>query len=322
MSTVLITGGAGFIGSHLAESYLEQGYEVVAIDNLSSGAPGNLGGVMGNPKLHFYEADILDAEALFDIFARHRPGVVSHHAAQKSVPYSMENPVEDANKNIIGLLNVVAAAGRFPIENFLYVSSGGALAGQTEGGAASREDDAPQLASPYAVTKYAGENYVRIYASKFNFDYSVLRYANVYGPRQVPDGECGVIPIFIGNILAGRPSVLTTYPDMPRGCTRDYVYVGDVVDANLRLTAKPANCAVNIGSGVETAVLDIYELLQKIFGTSLPIAASPPRQGDIKRSVLDTRRISALNGWSARTSLEQCLTSLTKHASYPGPLRP
>ncbi|MDR2421132.1 MAG: NAD-dependent epimerase/dehydratase family protein [Oscillospiraceae bacterium] len=318
MSTVLITGGAGFIGSHLTESYLEKGYEVVAVDNLNSGTLGNLGNVRGNPMFHFYETDIRDAEALFKIFDRHTPDIVSHHAAQKSVPYSMENPVEDANKNIIGLLNVIAAAGRFRTRNFLYVSSGGALSGQTEGGGASREDDIPQLASPYAVTKYAGENYVRIYASKFKFDYSILRYANIYGPRQISDGECGVIPIFIDNILSGRQSVLTTYPDMPRGCTRDYVYVGDVVDANLLLTENPANRIVNIGSGEETSVLDIYEMLQKIFGTSLPIVTSAPRQGDIKRSVLDSRRIFDLNGWSARTSPEQGLTLLKKHISALG----
>jgi UDP-glucose 4-epimerase len=298
---VLITGGAGFIGSHVATAYAEHGYEVVIVDNLSSGSLGNISDI----KADFINADICDYQSLDKIFADFKPDIVNHHAAQKSVAYSVENPVYDARENIFGLLNVLNSVGKHKVKNVMFVSSGGALS-------ALKETDTPQLHSPYALTKFAGENYVRIYAQIHGYDYSILRYANVYGPRQIADGECGVIPIFIGNILAGKPSVLTTYPDMPRGCIRDYVYVGDVVKANLALSEKPVGCPVNIASSKEYATLDVYETIVKVFASTQPIITAPPRPGDIRRSVLDVGLINRLVGWSPEVDLTTGLTILKK----------
>jgi UDP-glucose 4-epimerase len=308
--TVLITGGAGFIGSHVAEAYLERGYQVVIVDNLSSGKKQNLKSALLSPNCFFYHADIRKNKQLVPIFTKHRPNIICHHAAQKSVPFSMIDPIYDAGENIIGLLNLLLLTKRFPIANFLFVSSGGALAKSITGKQKSKESDPPQLASPYAISKYAGENYTRLYAQEFGFAYSILRYANVFGPRQIADGECGVVPIFVNNILANKPSTLMTYNDMPRGCTRDYVFVGDIVEANMILTAKPVNTIVNLGSGKEIPIMDIYETILEVFTADLPLKITGPRAGDIKRSVLDPSLMKKLTGWYPQVTLKKGLKIL------------
>ncbi|MDR0752372.1 MAG: SDR family NAD(P)-dependent oxidoreductase [Christensenellaceae bacterium] len=309
---VLVTGGAGFIGSHVTEAYLKEGYSVSVVDDLSSGRISNLENAKKSENFSFYQCDIRDLSALTEVFAKFRPNIVCHHAAQKSVPHSLDEPQEDADKNIRGLLNIIGLIKSYKIENFLYVSSGGALSKAIEGSERSCETDYPSLESPYAVTKFAGENYVKIYSTLFGYSYSILRYANIYGPRQIPDGECGVIPIFVGNVLNNRPSTLMTYPDMPRGCTRDYVFVEDVVAANMLLTNKPVNCAVNIGTGVEVSMMDIYEAILKVFGSKQPINVVGPRLGDIRRSVLNADRIKELVGWTAKVDLIRGLEILKK----------
>ncbi|MDR2267552.1 MAG: NAD-dependent epimerase/dehydratase family protein [Christensenellaceae bacterium] len=303
MAKVLITGGAGFIGSHITEAYLKKQYEVVVVDDLSSGRLENLSDVMSNKLFRFYKTDIRNADEMEKIFADEKPDIVSHHAAQKSVPHSIDAPIEDADKNVMGLLNVLALVGKYKVKNVLYVSSGGALSKPIIGDEKSRESDYPQIESPYAVTKFAGENYVKIYSSLYGYKYSILRYANIYGPRQIADGECGVIPIFVGNVVANKPSILMTYADMPRGCTRDYVFVGDVVEANMLLTEKPVNCPVNVGTGIEVSMMDIYEAILTVFESTQPIKVTGPRLGDIKRSVLDASRLKNLVGWSPSVDL-------------------
>jgi len=310
--TVLLTGGAGFIGSHIAEAYVKMGYEVVIIDNLSSGKIENIKELIDTKRVGFYNIDIREDKELRRIFHMHRPEIINHHAAQKSVPYSVEQPIVDIEINGIGLINLLMLTKEYPIESFIYVSSGGALSKIIEGKEKSKETDMPQLVSPYAITKFAGENYIKLYSKLNNFNYTILRYANVYGPRQIADGECGVIPIFVNNILENKSSILMTYEDMPRGCTRDYVNVGDVAQINMLVSGKCLNDTFNIGTGKELSILDIYETIQKVFKLEIPIEKKGPRQGDLKRSVLDCTRVKEVMNWEPKIELEQGLQILHK----------
>jgi len=313
--SVLLTGGCGFIGSHLAEAYVKEGYQVVVVDNLSSGKIKNLDGIKNNSNLVIYNIDIRDQEKLFEIIDKHRPTLINHHAAQKSVPYSVENPVYDVTENLIGLLNLVLACKEYPIKNFIYISSGGALSKEIIGDDRSSESDAPQLESPYAITKYAGENYIKLYSKLFNFQYTGLRYGNVYGPRQIKDGECGVIPIFVENTINNTPSILMTYDDMPNGCTRDYVYVKDVVTANMLATNNPINDIVNISSSDEICIMDVYNCIQEVFETSVAINKQGPRLGDVRRSVLCNEKAKRVLGWEPKTDIMNGLRDIKKSYS-------
>lgn len=308
--TVLVTGGAGFIGSHICNMYLAEGYQTICVDNLISGKEANIAELMNHPAFHFYKVDISNKTEMEALFVKFRPQVVNHHAAQKSVPYSLENPIYDLDTNIGGLLQLLALVQKYPIETLVFASSGGALSKKLEGDERSAEKDTPQLISPYALTKYAGEQYINMYSEKYDFDYTVLRYANVFGPKQVPDGESGVVPIFLKNLNENKKSILMAYPDMPRGCTRDYIYVADVVEANKLATQKPLNKVVNIGSGTEISILDVYEQVLDIFGKSEPIEIIGPRPGDIRRSILDTRIATEELNWKAKYTLRQGLQEL------------
>lgn len=312
---VLVTGGAGFIGSHISEAYVKNGYDVVIVDNLSSGKIENIDGIIKDypDNVFFHYVDIRDYEKMEKIFCKYNPQIINHHAAQKSVPFSVENPLVDVDINICGFLNILKCIKNHRIEHFIGISSGGALSKEITGNEKSSESDIPQLLSPYAISKFALENYLKIYSNEYNFEYSVLRYANVYGPRQIPDGECGVIPIFVNNIINNTESILMTYDDMPKGCTRDYIYVEDVVRANLLVSEKPINCVVNIGSGKEESILDIYHELQKVFMSELKINVVGPRAGDIKRSVLDCSKAKRILNWECSIDLNQGLKELKKY---------
>ena len=307
---ILLTGGAGFIGSHIAENLVEAGYEVVVVDNLSSGNFCNLRNIVEHTNFHFVNADIRDIEQLENVFREYKPQIVNHHAAQKSVPYSVDNPLVDESINVNGLLNLVVLAGKYQINSFVYVSSGGALSKNIEEGECSTESDIPQLMSPYAINKYSGEKYIELYSKIYDFNYTILRYANVYGPRQIIDGESGVIPIFLNNILSGKESLLMTYEDMPRGCIRDYVYVSDVVEANRIAVEHPLNEVVNIASGQGVPILDVYYLIQKIFRKDVGIKVVGPRKGDIRRSV---EKVDKLCGWKPDVNLEKGLELLKEY---------
>jgi len=311
--TVLLTGGAGFIGSHLAESYLKEDYTIVIVDNLYSGYYKNIEGLVDNKKVFFYNVDIRDKESLENIFKTHKPSIINHHAAQKSVPYSIEDPVYDLSVNLQGLLTILSLVPYHKIENFIYVSSGGALSKEIIGNEKSKETDFPQLESPYAITKFSGENYLRIYSKLYDFKFTVLRYGNVYGPRQVPAGECGVIPIFINNILDGKESILTTYDDMKRGCTRDYINVKDVADINMIVSKNPTNEVFNISTGNEIYILDIYEEIKEVFHSNLGIDIKGPRIGDVRRSVLDISKVKSMLGWEPKISLRDGLQDLYEY---------
>jgi UDP-glucose 4-epimerase len=303
---VLVTGGAGFIGSNVVDNYLKAGHQVVVVDNLSSGRMENL-----NPQAKFYLLDIRSPE-LEQVFAIEKPEAVAHLAAQKSVPHSVEDPILDAEINIIGLLNLLKCSVKYKIAKFVFISTGGALYGDAAE-VPTQEDCPPQMVSPYAITKYTSEKYLFFYQWLSGLKYTVLRLANVYGPRQIPEGECGVVPIFMSNLLAGKPSKLFAYSDMPRGTTRDYVFVEDVCGAAVLALTKGEGEAFNIGSGRETATAELYEMLQKEMGTALALVNAGERQGDVRRSVLDCAKAKTGLGWQPQFTLEEGLKKTVEY---------
>ncbi len=302
---ILITGGAGFIGSNVADAYIDAGHEVVVLDNLFTGKRENL-----NPKAKFYLMDVRSPEVA-KVFEHERPDIVNHHAAQMSVPASVEDPVFDADVNVKGLLNVLEAARKNDTKKVIFISSGGAVYGEASEYPTSEECN-PVPASPYAITKLVSEKYLAFYRAQYGLDYTVLRYANIFGPRQVPHGEAGVVAIFMDRLLSGKPCIVNCYTDEPRGMTRDYCFVGDVAKANLAALQKGSGRAYNIGTGVATHTLDLFNgiytaLLNK--GLSCPELEKPgkgeARPGDIRRSCLNARRAKAELGWTPETGLSE-----------------
>lgn len=303
---ILVTGGAGFIGSNVVDAYIEAGHDVVVVDDLSSGNRAYI-----HPKATFYECDIRSPE-LTTIMRNERPDVVNHHAAQKSVPKSVENPLLDVEMNAVAVLKLMTLCVEVGVQKFIYVSSGGALAGDAPH-IPTDENVLPVMISPYAIHKYTGEKYLHFFQTVHGLNYTVLRYANVYGPRQIPDGECGVVPIFMNNILAGQPSRLFAYSDQPHGTTRDYVYVADVARANLLALTEGHNEIFNIGTGQEVSVEDVYRLISRVAEVRLPLERHAERVGDVRRSALDCSRAAEKLKWVAETPLEE---GIRKTLSY------
>jgi UDP-glucose 4-epimerase len=295
---VLVTGGAGFIGSHVADAYLGQGHEVTVLDNLSHGRRENV-----PAGADFVELDVRDAGAA-ELIRERRFHVINHHAAQMDVRVSVRDPRFDAAVNIDGLLNLLEAAREAEVERFLYVSSGGVVYGEPE--RRPTPETAPKLPeSPYGVSKLAGEQYLYYYHRVHGLEYAALRYSNVFGPRQDPHGEAGVVAIFSTRLLAQK--ALTVFGTGEQ--TRDYVYVGDVVAANMLLTeaALPRGSSLddrgfNVGTGHETSVLRLAELLIDASGHRVEVEHAEARPGELRHSSLDTARLRAL-GWEPRTGL-------------------
>ncbi len=302
---ILVTGGAGFIGSNVVDAYVGAGHDVVVVDNLFSGKRENL-----NPKAKFYEADIRSKE-LADIFKAERPEVVNHHAAQISVPASVTDPVFDAEVNVIGLLNLMEVARRSEVRKVIFISSGGAIYGEAEE-YPTTEAYPPQPLSPYAIAKAVSENYLSFYSRQYGLDYTVLRYANVYGPRQIPHGEAGVVAIFMDNFLNGTPSTVYHFEDEPRGMTRDYCFVGDIARANLLALEKGSGTAFNIGTTVATHTLDLYNAVyaaarERIEGLNPEFEVPKTgvaRAGDLTKSALNAQRARDQLGWAPEVDLE------------------
>ncbi|MGH7544741.1 MAG: NAD-dependent epimerase/dehydratase family protein [Gemmatimonadota bacterium] len=302
--TVLVTGGAGFIGSHVAEGYREAGWQVVVLDNLSTGRRANV-----PSGVELVEMDLSDGR-LPDVFREHGGfELVNHQAAQVDVRVSVTDPRRDARSNIDGLLNVLEAARHFGTRRVVFASSGGVVYGEAER-RPTPEQARKQPVSPYGVAKLAGEYYLWAYARVHGLEYAALRYANVYGPRQDPSGEAGVVAILCGRLARGEP--LTIYGDGEQ--TRDYVYVADVARANL-LASEAAlpeprsldDVAFNVGTGEETSVNALAALLQAAVGRSVPVRHEPARPGELRHSALDAAKLRAL-GWSPGLSREQGLT--------------
>jgi UDP-glucose 4-epimerase len=295
---ILVTGGAGFIGSHIVDAYLDAGYEVLVIDNLSTGDLNNL-----NPKAKFFELDIRDKKVA-DIFAKERPDIVNHHAAQISVTVSTQKPIFDADINILGSLNIFTNSAKYGVQKIIFASTGGAIYGDADE-YPTTENYVPMPVSPYAIAKFSVEKYLHYYFYQFGLKYLVLRYANVYGPRQIPHGEAGVVSIFIENLLQNKESNLYAYPDESDGMIRDYVFVSDVVNANLQGLEMSDNEVVNIGTGKPTTTGKLYRQIASLMGSNIKPKLMGARQGDIHRSCLDISKAREVLNWYPKTSLQE-----------------
>ena len=303
---IMVTGGAGFIGSNVVDGYLGAGHQVVVVDNLFTGKRENV-----NPEAKFYEMDIR-SEEMEDVIKSERPDVLNHHAAQISVPISVSDPLLDADINIKGLLNLLEKAMKHNVNKFIFISSGGAIYGEAAEYPTS-EGYSPKPLSPYAISKLISEYYLAYYNHQYGLDYTVLRYANIYGPRQIPHGEAGVVAIFMENLLKGEPSTLNHFPDDAEGMVRDYCYVEDVVEANAMALSKGNGEFFNVGTGKGTKTLQLYRIIYEAvreLRPDIPEALFTPareaaRPGDIARSCLKVEKAENGLGWVAKTGLEE-----------------
>ena len=307
MSKVLVTGGAGFIGSHLVDRLVAAGHDVVVVDNLSSGRQEFL-----NPQAQLYRLDTQDP-ALDEVFLKERPEVVNHHAAQISVQASVKDPRNDARTNILGLLHLLELSRQHQVRKFLYASTGGALYGEPEYLPCDEEHPVQPL-SPYGISKYAGEHYVRFFGIAYRLDYTIMRYANVYGPRQDPYGEAGVVAIFTERMLRKAEAVIYGTGEQER----DFVYVDDIVEANLRSMERPERGVYNIGNGVGTSVNQIFHLLKEATGYQRGPVYAPARTGEVHKIFLSWERAKAELGWRPTVALKE---GLEKTVAYFKTLR-
>jgi len=294
---ILVTGGAGFIGSNVADRFIELGHEVAVLDDLSTGFREFV------PRAaRFVDADVTDGDAVGRFFAEWRPEVVSHHAAQIDVRKSVDDPVRDARINLLGGIQLLQACMRNGVRKVLYASTGGALYGEGRKLPAT-EDHPVNPEAPYGASKHSLEHYLYIWKLLHGLDYTILRYPNVYGPRQNPHGEAGVNAIFIGLMLEGkRPRIFGTGDQL-----RDYVYVGDIVEANVLALSKGSGEMVNIGSGVGVSVKQIFAELKSILGFEGEPIYDAPRPGEIQRIYLDATRAREVLGWRPRVGFRQGL---------------
>lgn len=295
MAKILVTGGAGFIGSHVVDLFLAKGFEVVVLDDLSSGKLSNL-----NPGAVFYQMDIRSPEVR-EIFAKEKPDYVSHHAAQAEVRRSVAQPLFDASVNILGSINLLECAREFRVRHFVYISSGGAAYGEPEQLPCTEEHPVNPIC-PYGASKHTVEHYLYMYHANFGLPYTVLRYPNVFGPRQNPQSEAGVVAIFAGRMLAGETAVINGDGDQ----TRDYVYVGDCAYANyLAVTVEHLPGIYNLGWGRPTSVNEIFSTLAKITGYSQPAQHGPAKVGETRHIYLDARKAARALGWAPTLTLEE-----------------
>jgi UDP-glucose 4-epimerase len=291
---IMVTGGAGFIGSWVADSYISNGHEVLIFDDLSSGRPENV-----NSKAAFVKGDIRDRSLVKSVMDEFKPDVVNHHAAQIDVRKSVEDPAYDAEVNIIGSITLLENAVKHGVKKFVFASTGGAIYGEPEDIPAD-ESTPPMPISAYGTSKYAVEKYLEYYRHIYSLDFVALRYANVYGPRQNPHGEAGVVAIFCSRILSGRTCLI--YGDGSQ--TRDYVYVGDVARANvLALSSKSGS--YNIGTGVETSVNDLVNELGVASGQVFNTEHAEARAGEVLRISLEADLAEEVLGWEPRVFLDE-----------------
>ena len=295
---ILVTGGAGFIGSHVTDVMLAAGHEVIVVDNLSSGKRANL-----NPQVSaFYELDILDADGLQQVFAAHRPHAVSHQAALANVRESLHEPARYAEVNLLGSINLLEAARRHDCQRIIYASTGGACYGEPLFVPVT-EDHPINPLDPYGASKHAVEHYLYLYQHNYGLAYTILRYPNVYGPRQDPLGEAGVIAIFTGAMLAGREVTINGSGEQ----VRDFVYVGDIARGNLLALQTPGSAIYNLGSAVGTSDNTIFAELQG--ATQYPLAPhyGPAKLGEVSRTYLDASQARHDLGWEPQMSLHDGL---------------
>jgi UDP-glucose 4-epimerase len=306
---VCVTGGCGFIGSHVADAYISEGHEVVVVDNLSTGKIENK-----NTGVRLHVADIRDEKAMEEIFREERFQIVNHHAAQISVPLSVQQPLEDAEINIKGTLRLLELSRKHGVGKFIFSSTGGAIYGEADV-VPTDETYVPEPASPYAISKFSAEKYIRYYHHYAGLHYTILRYSNVFGPRQIPHGEAGVVAIFTERLLAGSHPILNHFPEEPRGMVRDYCFVKDIARASVAATVQDTVGIFNIGTGTGTHTLDLYrgviEALREK-GVFVPEKFNEPlregaRAGDITVSTLNTAKAQEVLRWEPFYDLKKGL---------------
>jgi UDP-glucose 4-epimerase len=292
---ILVTGGAGFIGSHIVDAYINKGHEVFVIDNLSTGNKNNL-----NPDARFYQVDIRDdiSSLIKDV----SPEVINHHAAQMDIRRSVKDPTFDATTNIIGTINLIEAGIKTGVKKFIFASSGGAIYGEQDVFPADESHSIKPL-SPYGISKLACEKYLYYYKCNFGLDYISLRYSNVYGPRQNPFGEAGVIAIFTHKIIKGEQPVINGDGLQ----TRDYVYVWDVVKANVNALDMNFSGEVNISTGIETSVNELLDGLLKMSGKNIQALHGPEKKGEQRRSCISCAKAREILNWMPEVSLSDGL---------------
>ncbi len=296
MANILVTGGAGFIGSHVVDQYIEAGHTVVVIDNLCTGNARNL-----NPKARFVELDIC-GDALPELFSSERFDYVSHLAAQIDVRKSLTYPKFDADVNILGTINLLEASRLHGVQKFIFASTGGAIYGDPAELPAS-ESCPPNPKCHYAASKLAAEYYIQLYKTLYDLPYAILRFPNVYGPRQSPEGEAGVCSILSRMMLENRQPTLFGHGQP----LRDYVFVGDIANGCLLALDKGENCIVNLGSGKGTSVQQVYDILKSAIGYQGDAALAPLRAGEVENSYITGDLAYEILGWQPQVSLEDGL---------------
>lgn len=293
---ILITGGAGFIGSHVADAYIADGHEVTVIDDLSTGRRENI-----NPRAKFIQIDIRDA-GIAPIFEEGRFDLVNHHAAQMDVRRSVEDPIFDAEINVLGGLNLLEQCRKHKVKRFIFASTGGAIYGEQDYFPADENHPTRPL-SPYGITKLATEKYLQYYREVFGLEHVILRYANVFGPRQNPHGEAGVVAIFTSKLLRGEQPIINGDGKQ----TRDYVYVGDVVAANLAALMVERSDTFNIGTGIESNVNELFAHVRDLAGFQCEERHGPSKAGEQKRSVLEASKARRMLNWQPQLTFAEGL---------------
>ncbi|HLP16390.1 MAG TPA: NAD-dependent epimerase/dehydratase family protein [Bacteroidota bacterium] len=293
---ILVTGGAGFIASNIADAFIAEGNNVVIIDNLSSGRKENI-----NPRAVFYEMDIQSPD-VEKIFQTHAIDVICHHAAQMDVRKSVADPKFDASVNILGMLNIMENAAKYKVKKVTFASTGGAIYGEQDYFPADEKHPMQPL-SPYGITKLCTEKYLFFYKAIYGIEHVILRYANIYGPRQSPHGEAGVVAIFTSKMLKGEQPVINGDGKQ----TRDYVFVGDVVRANLMALHHPTSDIFNIGTSIETDVNQLFNYIRVLLGSPCEEKHAPAKAGEQMRSVITSRKAKEILGWEPTVSIEEGL---------------
>lgn len=284
---VIVSGGAGFIGSHVVDAYLKEGYQVGVIDNLTTGRRENL-----NPKADFFEVDIRDKRKTKEVLADFKPDIVNHHAAQVSVRLSIADPLYDASVNIIGSLNLLQACVETNVKKFIFASTGGAIYGEQDYYPADEQHPLRPM-SAYGVGKAAFELYLQQYYLVYKLPYIALRYANVYGPRQDPHGEAGVVAIFLQKMLAREAVTINGDGEQ----TRDFVFVGDVARANMLASKSSFVGSINIGTGTESSVNDVFRYLSELTSNNIKPIYGPAKPGEQRRSCLNYSLATKILNW-------------------------
>ncbi len=292
---ILVTGGAGFIGSHVTDALIERGHEGIVVDDLSTGKREHL-----NPQARFYHLDIRDAQALEEVFAAERPEIVNHQAARANVRESMAKPVLYAEVNIIGSLNLLELSRKYEVGKFIYASTGGAVYGEPEYLPADEAHPINPL-DPYGASKHFVEHYLHLYGVNYDLSYTVLRYPNVYGPRQDPYGEAGVVAIFTGQMLKGGEPVINGSGEQER----DFVYVGDIAEANIKAMEKGDGQIYNIGWGIGTSINEIFAKLKEITGHKKKAVHGPAKLGEVFKIYLDASKAQRELGWVPQVGLDE-----------------